>query len=44
MNSKEYQKQYRRDGYGRLADSRYRLKHREQIIERDRERKRAKTK
>lgn len=38
---KQYNKDYRAAGFGRLADKRYRKRHAEQIRERDRARKKA---
>lgn len=39
---RKYAQQYRRDGYGRNADARYRAKWAERIRAKDRARKRAK--
>ena len=36
-----YQREYRKEGFGRVNDRRYYMKHRERILEKQRERDRA---
>lgn len=39
--AREYAREYRKDGFGRVTDRRYYMKHRERILEKQRERDRA---